>query len=511
MREFFRRFIRASSFFRKEIFDVLRQPRLILTLVFGPFLILFLFGVGYHNVAKPLRTWFVAPDGSALAQSLPSYANSMGKEISFAGLSSDKADALGRLARGEVDLVIVAPQNAYNTVVSNQQAVFTIYYNDIDPIQVSYIQYIGVLFVDVVNRAVLASITSNGQKSSTSIHTDLQLAHQSCDALIQAVKNGDQTTTQQDQQRLSTSINAISLGVGASLSMLAGLPSTGGASSGSTDSLQATLQDLQQNDAQLNNTDPGSKDQRLASLDKIDRDLTTLDGSLVQFQSISPSIIINPFRSETRSIASIQPSQTDFYAPTVLALLLQHMALTFAALSIVRERNAGAMELFRVSPLSAGEALLGKYVSYMLFGLVIAAVLSALLIFGLHVPMLGSWEQFTLVVAALLFASMGAGFIISILSQTDSQAVQYSMIVLLASVFFSGFVISLDYLLYPVKAISWLLPTTYAGLMLRGITLRGVAPDWFQLGGLIAMGVVLMFISWLLMRRFISSNQQMMK
>lgn len=511
MRDFFQRFIRASSFFRKEIFDVLRQPRLILTLVFGPFIILFLFGVGYHNVARPLRTWFVAPEGSPFAQDLSEYVNNMGSELSFAGVSTSKADALSRLARGEVDLVIVAPQNAYQTVMANQQAVCTIYYNDIDPVQVSYIQYVGVLFVDAVNRSVLASITSSGQKKSTNIHNDLQLAHQSTTALRQAVQSGNQSGTQQNQQNLNTSVNAISLGVGASLSMLSALPTTGGSSTSANDPLQATLQDLQQNTAQFNNTDPNSKDQRLSSLDKIDRDLTTLDSSLVQFQSLDPAIIINPFRSETRSIASIQPSQTDFYAPTVLALLLQHMALTFAALSIVRERNAGAMELFRVSPLSAGEALLGKYVSYMLFGFVIAAVLSALLIFGLHVPMLGSWGYFTLVVGALMFASMGAGFIISILSETDSQAVQYSMIVLLASVFFSGFVISLDYLIYPIKAVSWLLPTTYGGLMLRGITLRGVGPDWLLLGGLIAMGLVLMFISWLLMRRFISSTQRMLK
>ncbi len=81
------------------------------------------------------------------------------------------------------------------------------------------------------------------------------------------------------------------------------------------------------------------------------------------------------------------------------------------------------------------------------------------------------------------------------------------MIVLLASVFFSGFIASLDMLWEPVRVISWLLPTTYGTLLLRDIALRGIAPDWALLAGLIAIGLVLMLISWQLMRRLIASPQ----
>jgi ABC-2 type transport system permease protein len=125
--------------------------------------------------------------------------------------------------------------------------------------------------------------------------------------------------------------------------------------------------------------------------------------------------------------------------------------------------------------------------------------------------MLGNWAYFASVILALLFTSLGIGFTISILSQTDSQAVQFSMIILLASVFFSGFFIGLDYFIYPVKVISWLLPTTYGALLLRDITLNGLAPNWLLLGGLIGIGVVFLVISWLLMRRLISSGQRMLR
>ena len=273
--------------------------------------------------------------------------------------------------------------------------------------------------------------------------------------------------------------------------------------------LAHTLTDLQTHTEQLSSGDPSSFDQQLGNIDNIDQDLSDLEHSLTIFQQIDPAIIVSPFRSETKNIASVRPSQADFFAPAVLALLLQHIAVTFCALSIVRERNAGAMELFRVSPVSAGEVLLGKYLSFMLLGIVIAAILSAILILVLHIPMLGSWLYYALVIIALLFTSMGIGFTISILSQTDSQAVQYSMIILLASVFFSGFITSLDYFSNSVKLISWLLPTTYGSTLLRNITLRGADPDWLILGGLVAMGLVLLIISWLLMRNLISAERRL--
>jgi ABC-2 type transport system permease protein len=511
MTNLFRSIIRASSFFRKEIFDILRQPRLIITLVFGPFIILFLFGIGYHNQQRPLHTWFVAEPGSSLAQNIKQYSNTMSSLLSFSGLSNNEADALDKLRRGEVDLVIEAPKNAYNTVLDNQQAVFTMYYSAIDPIQVSYIDYIGVAFVDEVNQAVLLSITSNGQLNLTSLHNDLQLAHQNAAALRQALQGGNQATTQQNQQTLNNNVNAISSGIGASLGVLSSVQQTSGTVGSKTNQLQSILSDLKQNTDQLNNRDPISNDQRLTDLNKVDKDLTDLDANLTVLRTINPAIIISPFRTETKGIASIQPSETDFFAPAVLALLLQHMAVTFAALSIVRERNSGTMELFRVSPLSAGEALLGKYVSYMLFGVVVAAILSALFVFGLHFPMLGNWAGYALVIVALLFTSMGIGFTISILSQTDSQAVQYSMIVQFASVFFGGFFISLDYLSNSVKVISWLLPTTYSTILLRDITLRGASPDWLLLSGLVGIGIFLMIISWLLMRRLTSSGKRLLK
>jgi ABC-2 type transport system permease protein len=507
MGNFFRGIIRGSSFFRKEIFEILRQPRLVATLVLGPFLILFIFGIGYRAQSRTLRTLFVAQADSAIAaQDIQQYAKSMGSVLIYAGVTGDQNEALNRLHRGQVDLIIVEPGDAVSTIHNSQQAVFTLYQHEIDPVQVSYINYLGRLFVGEVNQQVLRAFAVQAQKDAVTVHANLQEAHQNVSAMRQAVQSGDEVLAQQKQQELAGNVDVISLAAGASLGLLDSLQQTNGTNGGNAATVQSVLTDLRQNTDQLSDS-TGTKDERLARVDKIDKDITDLDGKLAEFQRIDPSIIVSPFRSETKSVANIQPSILDFFAPAVLALLLQHLAVTFAALSIVRERNVGTMELFHVSPLSAAEALFGKYISYMLFGGVIASILSALLVFALHMPMLGNWWYFALVIAAVLLTSLGIGFVISIVSQTDSQAVQFSMIVLLASVFFTGFIMSLDMFWEPVRVISWLLPTTYGTLLLRDIALRGIDPNWALLGGLTAIGLVLMLISWLLMRRLITSPQ----
>jgi ABC-2 type transport system permease protein len=69
-----RRSVQVSGFLRKEIVAFLRQPRLLLVLVVGPFLILFLFGVGYDQEQSVVRTAFVGPEGSVYEDSIEQFA-----------------------------------------------------------------------------------------------------------------------------------------------------------------------------------------------------------------------------------------------------------------------------------------------------------------------------------------------------------------------------------------------------------------------------------------------------
>jgi ABC-2 type transport system permease protein len=192
-----------------------------------------------------------------------------------------------------------------------------------------------------------------------------------------------------------------------------------------------------------------------------------------------------------------------FYAPGVLMLLVQHLAVTFAALSLVRERQLGVTEVFRVSPLSISEFLTGKYVAFVLIvGTVSIALTGLMLAFG--VPIGAGW-LYPVTVVLVLLASLGLGFVISAASQTDSQAIQYAMLMLLVSIFFSGFIIPLDRLLPPVQVVSFLLPATFGITAVHDIVFRGSVPDPEILAGLGGYVVVMSILAWFFARRDVMS------
>ena len=116
-----------------------------------------------------------------------------------------------------------------------------------------------------------------------------------------------------------------------------------------------------------------------------------LQGLTAQFQQMNPYVLAAPFYGQAKNLAPRKPTFINFYTPGVIALLLQHIAVTLGALSMVRERLLGSVELFRVSPITPGEILTGKYIGFTLFLAVLAAALIALSVFGLGVPMLGDY------------------------------------------------------------------------------------------------------------------------
>jgi ABC-2 type transport system permease protein len=184
-----------------------------------------------------------------------------------------------------------------------------------------------------------------------------------------------------------------------------------------------------------------------------------------------------------------------FYAPSVLALILQHIAITLGALSLVRERLLGALELFRVAPVSMIQVIVGKYLGYTLFIGVITAALVGLMVWpaALGVPFLGSAALFVGMVVLLTLASLGIGFLISAWSVSDSQAVQLSMLVLLLSIFFSGFFLPLENFRVPINYVGYALPLTHGIAGFQGIMLRGIGPSfltWLMLGIIAAVTFV---------------------
>ncbi|HUP82831.1 MAG TPA: ABC transporter permease [Candidatus Limnocylindria bacterium] len=220
---------------------------------------------------------------------------------------------------------------------------------------------------------------------------------------------------------------------------------------------------------------------------------------------VPPEVIAAPTTITVTNLAPTKPNVVGFAAPAALALMLQHMAVTLTALSFVRERMSGALELLRVSPVNSLELVLGKYIGLGIVSAVIAVITVLLLVVGLGVPMLGSWLMVALVITLLILASLGIGLIISVVSDSERQAVQLCLLLLLASVFFSGFVLPVHEFREGVQYGAYALPVTHGIKLLQDLMLRGDTTAWWQLSLLGALAGMFLILTVVLLRRTLRS------
>lgn len=495
--------IRIFAFVSKEIRTILHQPRLIFSLILGPFFILLIFGVGYRDVPRTLNTLFVVPEGSEIGGMVEEYATSLGDRINFVGIVHDAASADTQLKERRVDLVVVTPLNPMADWQNDEQSTFSLYHTEVDPFEAIYIQVIGQRYAEEINQQLLMAALSNSQQEANLWHEDVVEAKSQAGAVREALAAGNTALARSSAESLQEDLDLLAMVVGSGVSVVSSLEQTGGGQANTATQLQAEMETLQ---SQLDDVLAFTEDDTMlsegeATAAEIEDSLEEVDSLLLTFQEMDTNVLVAPFRSETLSItaASIEPMH--FYVPAVIALLLQHLAITLAGLSIVREKISGAMELFRAAPVTAFETLSGKYASYLLIIGLMAAALTALVVLILRMPLLGSWGFYVLVLLALILASLGMGFHISLSAGSHSQAIQYGMLTLLAAIFFSGFFLPLYRLAPMVHVVSWLLPATYGTVLLQDVMLRGEVPQSSLLIALFGFGFILWLLAWFRLAR----------
>jgi ABC-2 type transport system permease protein len=219
---------------------------------------------------------------------------------------------------------------------------------------------------------------------------------------------------------------------------------------------------------------------------------------------IPPDVVAAPTEAQVVNVAQSKPTIVQYFAPAVLALILQHLAVTLIALSVVREKNSGLFELFRISPITTAELVTGKLVAYGLFAGAVAFATIALLVVGFHVPILAQPGWIALVAGLLIASSLGLGLVIAAVSDSEPQTVQLSLLVLLASVFFSGFVLAISEFSEPVRSLIYALPVANGIRLFGDFMFRGGTVALWQLWLLGGLCVAYIGGAWLLLRRVVA-------
>ncbi len=387
---------RIAAFFGKELREVGRRPGVLLSVVVGPFLIMFLFGMGTTGFRDPITTEIVIPDDVDLPRDPEYYADLVQDRISVVRIGGDAEAAEQRLADGQIDLLIVAPADAEALLRSGQQTVIRVAWNEIDPLADGFTYALTAILVGNVNAEIIER------------------------AAIRGIAEAE---------------------------------------------------------------------------DELDADVNT----------IPAEVIARPSTAETENVAPTDASVVNFYGPAVLALVIQHLGVSLTALSLVRERRGGQIDRYRVAPVRASEILIGKYLAYALLSILVGVAVTALLVGVLGVPMIGGWLIPATVAGLLTLAALGTGIVISLIADSERQAVQLAMLLLLASVFLSGLVLPVTDFASWIEPIAYLLPVTHGIAGLQESMLRGELQSTWVVPVLAAMAIGLFGVAVILMRRTLRS------
>lgn len=202
---------------------------------------------------------------------------------------------------------------------------------------------------------------------------------------------------------------------------------------------------------------------------------------------------------ELRPVVLYNPGMlsVNFMVPGLIGLILQFQTLILTAFAIVRERERGTLEQIVVTPIKPWELMAGKLLPYVATAFLAVAVALAVGRFWFGVQVQGSMLLLVALSTLFLLSSLGVGLLISTVSQTQTQAMQLALFVMLPSVLLSGFMFPREGMPWIIQQIGLAIPLTYFLQILRGVILKGVEVDvlWGDVLPLALFGLVVFALS----------------
>lgn len=216
-----------------------------------------------------------------------------------------------------------------------------------------------------------------------------------------------------------------------------------------------------------------------------------------------------PAGVSTRVLFNPDLDTTTVMVPSLIGLIMLFVGTVITSLGVVREREQGTLEQLAVMPLRPVDVAVGKIAPYFLVALLDMIVVTAAGLILFDVPFAGSVAMFTAFGLMFLLVVLGFGVAISTFSQSQGEAVQLAILVMLPQVIFSGMVFPLYSMAPGVRWIGYLFPLTWFIAGMRGIFIRGsdAAALAIPLGILVVMAVVVFGAALYRFRRDLAPRQ----
>ena len=187
----------------------------------------------------------------------------------------------------------------------------------------------------------------------------------------------------------------------------------------------------------------------------------------------------------------------NFMVPGVLCMILLVITMLMTSMAIVKEKELGTLEQLMVTPLSAGELMIGKTLPFLFFGLIDMTLVLLIAIFWFKVQMVGSVLLLVVISFLFLLSSLGAGIFVSTISRTQQEATLTSVFFFLPAILLAGFMFPIANMPRLVQYITYAIPLRYVLEVVRGIFLKGVgiAELWPQMLILAIFSIGILVIS----------------
>jgi ABC-2 type transport system permease protein len=199
--------------------------------------------------------------------------------------------------------------------------------------------------------------------------------------------------------------------------------------------------------------------------------------------------------TEVRMLYNPQLKGAYSFVPGVMAMVLMLVCTMMTAITIVREKESGTMEVLLVSPVQPLKIVISKAIPYLLLSMVNIMSILLLSVFVLDVPINGSLVLLIAVSILFTLTSLALGLLIS--SATDSQqtAMFISLVGLfLPTVMLSGFMFPIENMPLPLRIISNIVPAKWFYTIVKSVMIKGVGLAMIWKEVLVLTGMMFFFL-----------------
>ena len=212
-----------------------------------------------------------------------------------------------------------------------------------------------------------------------------------------------------------------------------------------------------------------------------------LDGHSVSLPSPSVKLVYNPSMNSSYN-----------FVPGVMGLILMLICSMMTAVSIVREKEFGTMELVLVSPLRPAWIIISKLIPYLVISIFNYITILLLARFVMGVPMQGSFLLLSLSSLIFVGTSLGLGLLISTITSTQQTALLIcGMGLTMPTMMFAGIIFPCESMPFALQLLSDIIPAKWyiviaKKIMIQGAGFSSVAPEFMVLA---LMMIFLLFVS----------------